>query len=158
MVNLLALLMLANAPTAEASDIGTDKKFGIGAHLGSSATITGKYYLSEKNGLAFHVGTWYFWSIHARVQFESEFVEFADWDFGRLDMYWNAGVSFNQGFFYAGTDIGVGGGVGVELQFHNFPLQVFIEADLHIQPTGFIPGFGYSWYSYYAGPGARWYF
>ncbi|MES2641586.1 MAG: hypothetical protein V4850_18995 [Myxococcota bacterium] len=158
------LLALALSSVVEASDVATTKKFGIGVASGPFAiSATGKFYLSEKSGIAAYLGSSGIYH-GARVNFESEFVEFGDWDFGRLDMYWDAGVDVGLWtyFGYTGAQIGVGGGVGIELQFNKVPASVFVDVGLGVYPLNLCSGYGayagFCLISPRGAAGGRWYF
>lgn len=159
MLHIFSLLMMA-APEAQAEEVNAAGNFGIGVQAGSPLTFTGKYYMSEGTGVGFHVGGFIGYA-HARVQFEKEFVEFADWDFARFPMYWCIGGNFDGYFASRWFWPGVQGGVGVELQFHDFPLQVFVETTPAIKipmgafDSGYIWG---AWLDWYGGAGVRYYF
>lgn len=158
------LTALALSTLVQASEIGTTKKFGIGVASGPMAiSATGKYYFNDRAGLSFYAGTSGLYH-GARVNFESEIVEFADWDWATFGMYWDAGVDLGlySWWGYAGANVGVGGGVGVELQFAEVPAQVFVDAGLGVYPVNFC-----NVYTSYAGfclvsprgaAGGRWYF
>lgn len=158
------LTALALSAVVHASDIGESKKFGIGVASGPMAiSATGKFYLNQKSGISAYLGT--SGTYHGlRANFESEFVEFAEWSFARLDMYWDAGL--DAGLFswwgYTGAQLGVGGGVGVELQFSKVPAHVFVDVGLGVYPLNFC-----NTYTAYSGlcliqprgaAGGRWYF
>jgi hypothetical protein len=159
------LTALAFVAFAQASDVGTVKKLGLGVATGPFfASVTGKYYLSDKVGISAYLGTNGFYH-GIRANFEMEFVEFHEWDFGRLDMYWDAGVDAGlyTSVFYTslgyGGELGVGGGVGVELQFSNVPASVFVDAGLGIHPIcGSLSLSGFCLVQGRGAAGGRWYF
>ncbi|MFZ5478654.1 MAG: hypothetical protein ACOZNI_17920 [Myxococcota bacterium] len=155
---MLTALVLASS-LANATDVARTRKFGIGASTGVAyLAFTGKYYFDPKGGIAFWAGTS---GIHhqARVNYEREFVEFADWDFARFDMYWDVGADF--GVWYLGTaEVGAGGGVGVELQFHEVPVQVWVDAGAGVYPScyGYGVYVGGCFLQGRGSAGGRWYF
>lgn len=162
---MLSLLLLLSAP-ADASDVGSPNKFGIGVASGPSAIdFTGKYYFNEKAGLAFYAGTSFVYH-NVRVNYESEIKTFVEWPWAEFVMYWDAGVDAELWTFYGSTfEVGVGGGVGVELQFEKVPAQVFVDAGLGVYPVNYcsgitastgVPCFG--WVQGRGAAGARWYF
>lgn len=138
---MLTALVLASS-FANATEVATAKKLGIGVASGPFyISATGKYYLSKKSGISAYLGTSFASYNGLRVNFESEFVEFADWDFGRLDMYWDAGLdvgvwmspfAYADGSHDVAGQLGIGGGVGVELQFHKYPASVFVDVGLGV--------------------------
>ncbi len=153
---LTSLLLLSTLATAAPSEVGTDKKFGLGVQLGAPMTFTGKYWLDDQGGPAFHVGT-YFVYHEARVQFERQFVQFGDWDFGDVGMYWHAGVAtryWTVPNYVNELSLGPSGGVAGELRFKPVPAAVFVEAGTAI----YVLGHDYSWYSINYAAGGRWYF
>jgi hypothetical protein len=159
---LLLMLELANA-----TEVGKGKVFGIGATTGYPAiAVTGKYYLNQKTGIAAFLGTTVFYH-QLQVEYQSEFLEIHDWDFARFPIYWFAGLDLGLTSLVNGSldftlypKIGVIGGVGVALQFHDVPAEVFVESGLGIYPLNGCDGF------YYAAclpgvmghAGGRWYF
>jgi hypothetical protein len=158
------LTFLALVATANASDVATEKKFGIGVASGPMAiSVTGKYYFSDKAGVSAYLGTSGLYT-GLRANFEDEFVTFHEWDFGRLDMYWDAGLDVGLLSYYGvgGFELGVGGGVGVELQFEKVPASVFVDAGLGIWPLNgatYVDGFpGFGLVSPRGAAGGRWYF
>jgi hypothetical protein len=163
---LTALLLASNF--AHATEVARGKQFGIGPSATGDTiiSVTGKYWFNEKMGLSFHAGT--SGAYHgARGSIEGEFVEFGDWPFARFAMYWAAGIDagVNTAFTLA-PEVGVGGGVGVTLQFHDVPAEVFVDAGLSVYPLnyctinacGFGYGFGYGLVQLRPAVGGRWYF
>jgi hypothetical protein len=149
---------------AQASDVGTSKRIGVGVATGPGILdATGKYYLNDKMGISAYLGTSF--SYHMlRGNFEMEFVELADWDFARMDMYWDAGIDLGLHTAYGFVDgqFGLGGGVGVELQFHEVPAHVFVDVGLGVNPLNFCdiyeaPG-GFCLIAPRGAAGGRWYF
>jgi hypothetical protein len=151
------VLLSALTASAKTTEVGTDKKFGLGVQLGSPITLTGKYWLDDQGGVAFHVGTWFGFYNEARVQYERQFVQFGDWDFGDLGMYWHAGVA-SRLWTVTGYDgdfsLGPSGGVAGELRFKDVPAAVFVEVGSAI----YVLGHEYSWWDYSYAAGGRWYF
>jgi hypothetical protein len=151
-----ALLLLATA-TAAPPEVAHGKDFGIGFQLGSPVTFTGKYWFDEKGGLAFHVGTWFVTFYEGRVQYERQFVQFGDWDFGDVGMYWHAGLA-SRYWTVPGVahefSLGPSGGVAGEVRFKPVPAAAFLEIGTAIYALGH----DYSWWSYSYAAGGRWYF
>lgn len=169
---LLLALSLAHAQT----DIGTTKKFGLGLETGNTTiAVAGKYYFSPKMGIAFAGGTTF--SYHAaRAAIEGEIVHWGDkWSWGQLPLYWHAGLeggAYTLPGYPAYARLGVGGGVGVALQFKKVPIELFTQAGLAFYPVnGYCVdvtapasaalGVDLSAFCYIGGMGAggaRWYF
>lgn len=158
------LTALLVSSLAHATDVATSKRIGIGAATGPAyLTATGKYYLNDKMGISAYLGTSFVFHM-LRANFEMEFVELADWDFARFDMYWDAGLDLGLHTYYGyvGGQLGIGGGVGVELQFHELPASVFVDGGLAVNPLNFCsvyqaPG-AFCLISPRAAAGGRWYF
>lgn len=155
---LSALLLLTALQPASATEVGSTKTLGLGVEGGLPAGFTLKYWLGPKSGLSLHAGLWGIAAMQVRGQYESEFVEFFDLDFGRLGMYWFAGAQTNLVITSTGG-LGAGplGGVGVSLQFHNAPAEVFVETGASV---GYWTGGGATglWISGVGSAGGRWYF
>ncbi len=169
---LLLALSLAHAQT----DIGTTKKFGLGIGTGpTTIALTGKYFFNEKSGLAFFAGT-SFVSHQARVAYQSNIHSWGDnWSWGQLPLYWHVDVEGGLDAYpgYAGYPrLGVGGGVGVALQFKKVPIEVYADVGIGVYPvngycsavaadaaalTGIDVSAG-CWIGGMGGGGARWYF
>ncbi len=157
---LLASLLLAGS--AAASEVATEKRLGVGVASGPFAiSATGKYYLSDKSGISAYLGTSGVYH-GLRANFESEFLEIQEWDFARLDLYWDAGIDFGVWtWFGSAAHFGIGGGVGIELQFNDVPASVFVDAGLGVYPVCSGAGAGYTGACLVGGRGAaggRWYF
>ncbi len=156
---MLASLVLLSALTAaaETTEVGHGKNFGIGVQLGSPLTVTGKYWLNESGGIVFHAGTWFGTFYEGRLQYESQFVQFGDWDFGDVGMYWHAGLATRYWVIPTITNelsLGPSGGVGGELRFKPVPAAVFVEVGAAV----YVLGHTYSWWDYSYALGGRWYF
>jgi hypothetical protein len=149
-----ALLLASQLTTADATDVGRNNKFGLGLTVGLPSAVTGKYWLNEKSGITGYVGTSVGLAYGLRVQYDMEFVELTDLEWSRMALHWFAGGQT----FIAGDLLLLGGvgGVGFDMQFHDFPLEVFAEAGAVVGPRGngaggvFVGGAGVT--------GARWYF
>lgn len=147
-----------------ATEVGTDKKVGLGVMLGFPSSLTMKAYLHPKVALSLHLGGYWF-GLHGRTQLEFEIAELQDWKFARFDLY---------GIVGGGTDLVLYGpasrgsvatarpeahaGAGVELQFHDQPAAVYME----VMPVFWFMSFSPAWPGWpvgvYAGTGGRWYF
>jgi hypothetical protein len=154
---LASLLLLATTALAEPPEIAHGKDFGIGLQLGSPITFTGKYWFDDKGGLAFHVGTWFAMYYEGRVQYERQFVQFGDWDFGDLGMYFHGGVATRY-WTVPGVahefSMGPSAGAAGELRFKPVPAAVFVEMGTAV----YVVGHDYSWVSINYAAGGRWYF
>lgn len=166
---MLTALLLASSFAHAGSDVGDSKKFGIGVATGAPlAAFTGKYWFNDKSGLAFYAGTAIVYHT-ARASFQSNIHTWGEsWSWGQLPLYWHvdaeAGVYTVPGYTVAPT-LGVGGGVGVALQFQKVPAEVFVEAGLGVGYNGYcvdaLTGTGVAAACYLRGMGAgggRWYF
>ncbi len=164
---MLTTLLLCTQLAHAGSDVGTEKKFGVGVSTGDPAVaFTGKFWLSDHAGIAFYAGTSF---VHhsVRASFQSNIHTWGeDWSFGRLPLYWHAGV--DAGLYtvlgYVAPTVGVNGGVGVALQFDAVPAEVFAEAGLHVGYNGYCGVSYYTgsavgcWVSGMGAAGGRWYF
>ena len=152
------VILLALASGVHASEVGIEKRFGVGVELGTSQTVTAKYYVTPVLGVSAHVGyDTYLRGIHGRFQVEQEFVQFADWDWARFALYVNGGIALNgtvAGRYVFNPAVVVGS--GLDLQFKPAPASAFLEADLAVYPRAFwddsiaplgpIFGVGFRWY------------
>lgn len=132
---MLVALTLAST-VAEATEIGTTRKLGAGVSTGLGYVgITGKVLLSEKAGIAAYAATSFYY-FATRVSFDLDLLEIHDWPFARMDLYGTAGLDF--GGWALGYDVspnfGIGGGAGVDLKFHDFPVQAFADGGLNFFP------------------------
>jgi len=151
------LLMSGLAIAGGTTEVGHGKNFGLGVQAGSPSTFTGKFWLDEQGGVAFHAGTWFGYYFEGRVQYERQFVQFGDWDFGDLGMYWHAGVATRYWTVVgvaADLSVGPSGGVAAELRFKDVPAAVFVEVGTQVLVLGNDNG----WLGYNSGAGGRWYF
>jgi hypothetical protein len=156
MLTSLALFSVLTA-SAATTEVGHGKNFGIGVQMGSPVTVTGKYWMDDQGGVAFHAGTWFGFYNEGRVQYERQFVQFGDWDFADLGMYWHAGV-FARLWTLTGYEslfsLGPSGGVAGEMRFKEVPAAVFLEAGSAVM----VLGHDHSWLSLNYAAGGRWYF
>lgn len=161
---LVALLL---SSWAHATEVAIDKKFGIGVSTGYPyLNVTGKYYFNDKAGIAGYLGTTGSYQ-SLRAAYQSEIAEMANWDWARFPIYWQAGVEvglWTPGYGYAGGQLGVFGGIGVALQFHEVPAEVFGEVSLGVTPLNQychdadIVADGVCWLGGGITAGGRWYF
>jgi hypothetical protein len=154
---LASLLLLATTALADPPEVAHGKDFGIGFQFGSPITFTGKYWFDDQAGLAFHAGTWIPNFFEGRVQFEQRFVQFGDWDFGDVGMYFHAGVATRY-WTVPGIanefSLGPSGGAAGEVRFKAVPAAAFVE----MGTTVYVLGHAYTWVSINYGVGGRWYF
>jgi hypothetical protein len=165
---LASLLLLSSLAVASPrTDVGAGKNFGLGVELGWVECVTGKYFLSDNQGIAFHVGGSTMGLgggyLDARVQYEMRVLELFDWKFADFGGYWNAGVATRQwldGALTQSFQLGATGGVGVEMRFKEAPAAVYGETDLRIYAIGPTTG-TYDGIRQFGGVttiGGRWYF
>ncbi len=171
MFSFVAALALSSHLAHAGSEIGTDKKFGIGGSTGDPyIAVTGKYWLNEKSGIVGTFGTTIVYQT-LRVDYESNIVTFGkDWSFGQLPLYWHADLEVGAYTPYYGLypRFAVGGGVGVALQFDSIPAEVFSNVGLTGGYSSFCGnsyggayGTGFALFCYInpiATLGGRWYF
>lgn len=133
------MMIVALASLAQASEVGTLKKFGVGASVGYPVSATVKYFFNEQFAGAAYVGVWYVGGLDTRLEIEHHFLEPWQWGFGNLGFYWDAGLQFDvypAGVYYGGqTSVGVGvyGGAAAYLRFNDVPAEVFAGGDVGVQ-------------------------
>lgn len=142
---MLTSLLLASTLAHAGSDIGEDKKFGIGAEFGNGTyvNVSGKYWLSEKNGISFHAGTLFVYH-EVGARFESTFLKGEWFDWADLPIFWWAGadVGVYTGYGIFAPQAGVSGGAGAALQFSGFPGEAFVTAGLGVYPISWCSAYG----------------
>lgn len=163
---MLLALLLATSP-AGATDVGINNKFGIGVSTGYPyLNVTGKYYLKDSAGIAVYLGSAFSYQ-DLRGAWQSEITELANWDFARFPLYWQAGADLGlstPGYGYVGARLGVFGGAGVALQFHEVPIEVFGELAAGVYPVNAychsadVVSDGVCWIGITSTAGGRWYF
>ncbi len=154
MISTLAFLAALGAAQAADTPVGHGNNFGIGADVGTAnPKFTGKYWFDDQGGLAFFVGAPLWGYLDGRVQYERQFVQFGDWDFADLGMYWDAGVATI--LWDTGMLAGPSGGVGAEMRFKDVPAAVYVENDVQLY---FYNQTGYNSFGYIGSLGGRWYF
>lgn len=130
--------LLLSSSFAHATEVAIDKKFGLGVATGVPyLNVTMKYYLNDKSGIAAYAGSSILYH-DLRAAWQSEFVEAANWSWARLPIYWQAGIDvglWTASYGYASGRLGVFGGAGGALQFHNVPAEVFVEASIGVFPV-----------------------
>jgi hypothetical protein len=161
---LVALLL---SSFAHATEVGMDKQLGLGVATGYPyLNVTGKYYLTDKAGIAGYLGSAFSYQ-SLRAAWQSEITELANWDFARFPMYWQAGADiglWTPGYGYTGGRVGLYGGLGVALQFHEVPAEVFGEIAIGVYPVnGYchdanVVADGVCWMGANGTAGGRWYF
>lgn len=154
-------MLLLVASLAQATEIGNSKLMGFGANTGTSLEGTGKYWLSERTGVAVFAGLMGWRYLDVRGQFERDIFVLHDWPWGELSVVGDAGVQFDifptTVLGKAGVGIGPYAGAMGRILFHEYPVEVF---------TG--PDIGVRWVSYtdiqpieaivHWNLGGRWYF
>jgi hypothetical protein len=165
-----ALLVAGVARSANATDVGYGRKFGIGFELGDPTGLTAKLWVGQTNALDFGLGVWGYGfndpcfnnqncrgfgygggSFNVDYLWQSNIVRAA----AQLD--WHVGVG-GRGFWLnncGGNCVGVGARapLGLDLMFNN---PNFLEVFFEIAPAFYIvPGFGFA---IEGGLGVRFYF
>lgn len=158
---MLSLMTALVVGQAHAYDVGTSKKFGIGANVGAPVEFTLKYWMDEKSGISGAVGTWGFAWFEVRGQYERDITSFHEWPWGELGMYWDAGlqISAYPAIVYGWGGFGVGpyGGVAARLRFNKVPAEVYAGPDVGVQFNKIGPYTGPG-FIYHGTAGGRWYF
>ena len=134
---MLSLLLALSVPDAHATDVGRSKRIGVGIEVGAPAGLSAKYFFNEKQGVSVHVGAWTTSRVYVAGQFEFEFLELGDFSWARADLYGLAGVEsgyiyispFNNGY------LGLYGGAAAELQFHEAPINLYLELGIGLAMT-----------------------
>lgn len=165
---LASLLVLSSLAIAgPRTEVGAGKNFGIGIETGWVNCFTGKYFLADNQGIAFHVGGSALGLgggyTEARVQYEMRVLEFFDWKFADFGGYWDAGVVTRYWLLSSVTDplqLGATGGVGVEMRFKDVPAAVYGETDARLYLIGPATGTfaGIRQFGAVSTIGGRWYF
>jgi hypothetical protein len=151
----MLLSMLLALSTAQATEVGHSKTFGLGLQAGVPATFTGKYWVNDKGGVAFHIGAFSGLYLDGRIQVEQRFYDLGDWSFAHLGLYWDAGVITRLWTTTSGgVSLGPTGGVGAEMRFHTVPAAVFAETNFQY----YLLDAGTLSVAYTSGAGGRWYF
>jgi hypothetical protein len=140
----LTALVVSSLALAD-SEVGTKRKFGIGAEFGSGTylNVSGKYWLGEKPGIAFHAGTSFIYH-EVGARFEDTFYEGQWFDWADMPFYWWAGVDLGLYSYlgYSAPQVGVSGGAAAALQFTGFPGEAFVQAGLGLYPLNYCSGLG----------------
>ena len=103
---------------ALASDVGEVAPLGVGLQLGYPTDISVKYFVNDKAGPSFHLGTSLVWlGFHSRLQWEGQFANLADGSAASFDLYAVGGLTLNV-LFGDDTKVrpGVLGGIGGDQQ------------------------------------------
>ncbi len=160
-------LMAMSATTAEATEIGSSRQFGLGIQLGSPTALTGKLYMGgRQNALDFALGTFYdnygpYDSLWVHVSYHWHLVELTSG--GGVAIPFRIGVggflnTFDYDYwdndYYLDNDLAVGVRVpfGLDFDLESAPVQFYIELapEITILPPLYILGDG--------GIGVRYYF
>ncbi len=162
-----ALVLLSSLAVAgPRTEVGADKRFGLGVEIGFPNSITGKYFFGDNAGVAFHAGgsaVGIGGYTDGRVQYEGRVLEFGDWKFADLGGYWNAGAAVRY-WLVSGWDqalqLGPTGGVGAEMRFKEVPAAAYAEADGRLYLLGPQTGTydGVRQFGMTTTVGGRWYF
>jgi len=148
------LLALSAAEAADAPEAGTSKQFGLGVSLGYPHGVNGKYWLNKKGGVGFYGGAGLLYGLSGHVAYEQNFWQIGDWDWARLNMYWNVGGIGGLGVG-RGALGAVGGGVGATMRFKAVPAEAFVHHHSYIPVTYFS---SQTYYGQTTFAGGRWYF
>ncbi len=134
----LALALVIDSAHAT-TEVGTVRKLGIGAASGNGfISATGKYWFKPNLGVTAYVGNGGLLQ-QFRANFEMDLFTVRDTDFGRFDMYWLAGIDAGVWLFpgFASGKVGFGAGLGVDLKFHDSPLDAFVDVGLGGYPLDY---------------------
>ena len=134
---LVSALVLTATHALAATEVGTVRKLGVGAEFGNGILgVTGKYWFSPTVGVSASVGNAVLLQ-QLRVDFNQDLFTVRDTDFGRFDLYWLAGIDtgiwLEPGFVKG--KFGLGAGLGVDLKFHDYPLDAFADVGLGAYPV-----------------------
>ena len=140
---MLTALILAHA--AHATEIGTVRKFGLGAEVGNGTyiSVAAQYWLTEKSGISFHAGTSFgYHEVGAR--YESTFYTGEWFSWADLPIWWWAGADAGgfTGYGIFAPQLGVSGGAGAALQFANFPGEAYFTAGAGVFPVNYCSSIG----------------
>ncbi len=131
------LLTVLFASLAHATEVGTERKVGVGGEVGNGILgLTGKYWFSPTVGVSAGLGN--FGTLQQlRLDFEMDIFTVRDEGFGRFDLFWLAGI--DTGVYVlpglASARFGFGAGVGLDLKFHDAPVDAFVHAGLGVFPV-----------------------
>lgn len=131
MITTLALSLLVD-PAAAATEVGTARKFGLGAASGNGfISAAGKYWLKPAIGVSAYLGNGGLLQ-QVRANFEVDLFTARDTELGKFDVYWLAGVDGGVWLYpgFASGKLGFGTGLGVDLKFHDMPLDAFVDVGL----------------------------
>lgn len=152
---------------AEATEVGLSKPVGVGLATGypGAISVTGSYWLSDRGRISGYLGSIGF-MYGLRALYEHNFYPITDEGPGVLWVYWFAGLDLSLSRYANKTmddnwhgRVGLLGGAGVELQFHNAPAEVFLEVGPALYPVnGCTYLYGNCFTSAWSQLGARWYF
>ncbi len=154
---LLALSLMTHDAHAAKTEVGHEKTIGVGVNLGYPNAFSGKFWFNPDAGISLTAGAYpgRLGTALVRVAYEQVFYTIGDWDWGKLDLYWNAGVASNITIVGAVLQPGAGGGVSVMIRFKDAPAEVFVNNAIYLYPALFGASFDYG---YVGGFGGRWYF
>lgn len=140
MLTTLALALLID-PAAAATEVGTARKFGLGAATGNGyLSAAGKYWFKPNLGVSFYLGNGGLLQ-QVRGNFEMDLFTVRDTEFGKFDLYWLAGLDAGMWLYpgFVSGKLGFGAGLGVDLKFHDWPLDAFVDVGLGGYPFDICP-------------------
>lgn len=131
------LLTVLAATLAHATEVGTDRKLGLGGEVGNGIIgVTGKYWFSPTVGVSAGLGN--FGTLQQlRVNFEMDIFTVRDEPFGRFDLFWLAGIDTGL-YLQSGLVLprfGTGAGVGLDLKLHDSPIDAFVHVGMGVFPV-----------------------
>lgn len=142
MITSALLATLLSAPTAQATEIGSPRSFGLGIQLGSPSGITGKYYLGDRqNAISFAIGS------HYNGRFYNGLWLTGSYDFHITDLVDEAefvmplrvGIggflatgSYGFGSYYDDVFIGARAPIGLDFDLNAAPVQIYVEVAFNL--------------------------
>ena len=167
-----AALMVTAARSAQATDVGYGRKFGLGLELGDPTGLTAKLWIAPTNAIDFGLGFWGFgvnagcWrdgagNLHcdnfSNGTFNVDYLWQSNIVRGTAQLDWHIGgggrMIWIGGCSGECFDLAARMPVGLDLMFSN---PSFVEIFFEIAPAFYVvPGF---WFDIEGGLGARFYF
>ena len=157
-----AWALLLAVDTAAATEIGNGRDFGLGIQIGSPSGLTGKYYLGgRRNAVSFALGSAYDGRFYDGVwitgSYDFHLAELVNES--ALVLPFRIGVggflatnSYGFGRYNDDVFLGVRVPFGLDLDFNDAPVQVYVEVAFDL---ALYPGI---WSGLDAGLGVRYYF
>lgn len=128
-------LLAGILPDARASDteIGFERRFGLGIAAGFPSAATLKLQAAPRHGVSLHVGPTLATSgLHLRLQYDQSSARLKTWGFGELWVGWQLGAIVNLVFGeIVGTTavrLGLTAGAALDLRLAPAPISAFVEA------------------------------